>query len=184
MKTESNAASQNDQLISQVGTEYLAARPIEDQICSICHIRYQHLPPLPADEDNYHTNKLTITDHSRIHNNLHVDNPAIRLQCGHILCKACTKDWLSFNPSCSTCRHQIPLPAIVLPLTAINRFRQKVKKMAYPWREFKTFILDSGLEWGPHEGGLDKERSKVAKDEVDQFEIALVEESDRDWLNQ
>lgn len=51
------------------------------------------------------------------------------------------------------------------------------------WGDLKAFILDSGLEWCPREGGLDKLRSEVAKYEVDQWEIALVEESDRDWLN-
>lgn len=169
----------------KVETEYFAARPIEDQTCSVCKIRYQHLPPLPADKDNYHTNNLAITDRSQIDNNLQVDNPAISLPCGHILCKSCTKNWLSINPSCSSCRHPIPLPVIVLPLTAIDRFRQTCNLARMPsctWRDFKAFILDSGLEWRPQEGGLDKARCKVAKDEVDLFESALVEQSDRGWL--
>lgn len=169
----------------KVQTEYFAARPIEDQTCSVCKIRYQHLPPLPADTDNYHINNLAITDRSQIDNNLHVDNPAICLPCGHILCKSCTKNWLSINPSCSSCRHPIPLPVIVLPLTAIDRFKQTCNLARMPtctWRDFKAFILDSGLEWRPQEGGLDKARCKVAKGEVDRFESALVEESDRGWL--
>lgn len=169
----------------KVETEYFAARPMEDQTCSICKIRYQHLPPRPADKANYHTNNLATTDRSQIDNNLHVDNPAICLPCGHILCKSCTKNWLSINSSCSSCRHPIPLPVIVFPLTAIDRFRQTCNLARMPsctWRDFKAFILDSGLGWRPQEGGLDKARCKVAKDEVDRFESALVEESDRGWL--
>lgn len=81
--------------------------------------RYQHLPSPPTDKAQYRTNSLAITDCSRIHNNnnnnnnnlnlQNTDNPAICLPCGHILCKSCAKNWLSIKPSCSTCRHPVPV---------------------------------------------------------------------------
>lgn len=177
----------------EIGAAYLASRPIEDQTCSICKNRYQHLPPLPADNAQYHTNNLAITDRSRIHNNNNNNlnlrlayDPAICLPCGHILCKSCTKNWLSINPSCSTCRHPVPLPDIVFPKTAINRYMHtgNLLKLESTWGDLKVFILDSGLERCPRGGGgLDKGRSEVAKYEVDQWESSLIEQSDRDWLN-
>lgn len=72
----------------EVGAAYFANRPIEDQTCSICKNQYQHLPPLPADKAQYHTNNLIITDRSRIHNNNNLNlnlqqayDPAICLPC-------------------------------------------------------------------------------------------------------
>lgn len=164
---------------------YFTGRPIEDQTCSICKNRYQQLRPLPADEAQYHKNNLAITDRSRIRNNnnnpnlQHAYNSAICLPCGHILCKSCTKTWLSINPSCSTCRHPVPLPDIVYPETAINQYRKmgKLVTVKSTLGDLKVFILDSGLERCTPRGGagLDKGRIQVAKYEVDQWESSLIE---------
>lgn len=66
-------------------------------------------------------------------------------------------------------------------------YTENLVKLESTWGDLKAFILDlgldSGLEWCPRGGGLDKRRSEVAKYEVDDWESSLVEESDRDWLN-
>lgn len=172
----------------EVEAAYFTSCYIEDQTCSICRNRYQHLPPLHVDMAQCRANILAITVRSGIHNinnnpNLqHAYNPAICLPCGHILCKSCTTIWLRINSSCPTCRHPVPLPDIVLPKTAINWYVHMGGNLATlesTWGDLKAFILDSGLEWCPRGGGLDKRSREVAKYEVDQWESLLIEESQR-----
>lgn len=139
----------------EVGAAYFASRLNEDQTCSIRKNRYEHLPPLPADTSQYHTYNLAITDRSPIYNNSNdlnlqrAYNSAICLPCGHILCKSYRKNWLSINPSCSTCRHPVPLPDIVFPKTAINQYMHSgnLAKLESAWGDLKAIILDSGFEW-------------------------------------